>query len=56
MAEDPKSATEERSTEQRRSPVGNEPISIERLMQEQGITGPQGLDTLPIMPEWPEVD
>jgi hypothetical protein len=54
MAEDPKTATEERSTEHRSSLAGDESISTEQLMQEQGITGPQGLDTLPFVPDWPE--
>jgi hypothetical protein len=56
MAEDPKPATEERSTERRVPATTNEPIPIEQLMREQGITGPQGLDSLPFVPDWPEVD
>jgi hypothetical protein len=56
MAEDPKPATEERATE-RRVPISTkEPIPTEQLMREQGITGPQGLDSLPFVPDWPEVD
>jgi hypothetical protein len=56
MAEDPKSATEEPSTERRVPVATNEPIPTEQLMREQGITGPQGLDSLPFVPDWPEVD
>jgi hypothetical protein len=56
MAEDPKSATEERSTERRVPTATTEPIPIEQLMREQGISGPQGLDSLPFVPDWPEVE
>lgn len=57
MTEDPKTATEERSTEPPPAPAAtNEPIPTEQLMREQGITGPQGLDSLPFVPDWPEVD
>jgi hypothetical protein len=56
MAEDPKPATQERSAERPIPVATNGPIPIEQLMREQGITGPQGLDSLPFVPDWPEVD
>jgi hypothetical protein len=56
MAEEPKPATEDRATE-RRVPISTkEPIPTEQLMRDQGITGPQGLDSLPFVPDWPEID
>jgi hypothetical protein len=58
MAKEPKAATQEQPPRDGlRAPFwSGEPIPIEQLMEEQGITEPQGLDWLPDLPSWPEVD
>jgi hypothetical protein len=57
MAKDPKSESGERPVELRVPPLTVEGIPTRQLMEEQGITGPQGLDWLPTdLPPWTEVD
>jgi hypothetical protein len=56
MANDPKPATEVEPTERRPAMPSDGFVTIEQLMEEQGITEPQGLDSFHGIPWFPEVD
>jgi hypothetical protein len=56
MPTDPKPATNEPPTERRHATPADGFITIEQLMEEQGITGPPDFDSWPVFPPLPEVD
>jgi hypothetical protein len=56
MAKDPKSVAQERPTEGRVPMLTVDHIPTEQLIEEQGIDGPQGIDWIPLLGPWTEVD